>query len=805
MNDTIDSAIRRFKLLNIMFNRNLLDPSEPIYPEFKKLGEKEITNLPIFMKSFLDIENCSTDIIKRDLLELGYTENFVRYLLDLSSDDKIADQTLDEEPNICQNNTDDIVDEVVTISDYSCSESDGDSLCLSDIEILEKSDFSNESETDDENCDSEDDSEDDSGDDDAEDDPEEFDLNNQINDVFNWRQNQIRAINETIKQDFKSGVHNQIMGAGKANIMINLIGEHFKIYPEAKCYLLLCDRQEILRKMFFNDKGEICREKILKWKAMGIVDLTKFDIIEYIYSKHKDLVDQINSKNRIKPVLIICNNAFLRVSNYQQIRRNKIALTILDECHSVSAQCFYTILKHLKYKLRIPIIGFSATPLRPKAETKLCDIFSKNMDPSNKNPKLNIISQYGLINAIQDGIVLPLNYHFIEVKSTKRNAISSTNFDITKNIINKILPDLPYKKILCWCRTITMLQKWYNFFKREFPILSPYMSSHKDGEMTRAGYNCDFNSFYQSNSNAVLLCVNRCREGSDIPNLDCGIYLDAVKKRSILVSMQTSGRVIRPDNDNMKSCGIMVDMFISKDDKSVEHLTVDKIFDYYNQIIYLAENIDELQQTEAEKFKTYFKYKKLLAGTLYDEEKSEITIKIDTDKKIKINIELIDKNLDWSCLKELLNLRIKDKCDVDNYLELKMNFRFIAQRINVRKLNPVDWSKWYEKFASKYKSLIPASQIKKGLYKNFWENKTWFDVLHINKLFYQKIDDLEKALPKKLDTFEDYKRAAKSDPKIPLDVLEYYDCRPADLIKNIKNIREEKTKLVTKANKVQLK
>ena len=43
----------------------------------------------------------------------------------------------------------------------------------------------------------------------------------------------------------------------------------------------------------------------------------------------------------------------------------------------------------------------------------------------------------------------------------------------------------------------------------------------------------------------------------------------------------------------------MVDMFIIQEGKTVEHLTIDKIMDYYDQIIHLADNFDELDKTEA--------------------------------------------------------------------------------------------------------------------------------------------------------------------------------------------------------------
>lgn len=507
MEDIVNNILRRFYLLSGIVKSGNFDKNNPVYDEFHKIGLSESDTFIDMIKSSLKEPNKYTvNFIRKHLLNMGYSKNFVDYLFE----DPIV---IDFEEDFLE-----------TDEDQNIENDEGGPIIIDEPELLmEDKDFSeiNEDSDEDQNTD------------------EEIP---QIDDGFELRDNQKRAIDKTIEQDFQSGIHNQIMGAGKSIIILKTIAEHYKKYQQNMVYLLLCDRIEILDKMFLDDKKQICSKKIKKWKENGIIDLSKFDILEYVINKKKDLVQTINKKNKSKPMLIICNNAFIRSNQYTEIRKNRIALTLVDECHSVSAPLFYQILKHLKYQLKIPIIGFSATPLRPQrnAEKQLCDIFSKNMNPKNKYPKLNIISQYGLFEAIRDGIVLPPYYHFIEVKKAKHE-IPDTNYDITYNILNRILSKLPYKKLICWCRNIKQLIEWYHFFQKKFPKLTIFMTSFRDKFMTQKGFNCDINKFYQSEGNSVLLCVNKCREGSDIPYLDCGNYLDAVKTRSILVSMQTGG------------------------------------------------------------------------------------------------------------------------------------------------------------------------------------------------------------------------------------------------------------------------
>ena len=820
MDDFIKGILRRFNILGEIIKNNGYDENDQVHSEYKNLSTIEIGYFSKLINKYLEkYDQYTSDSIRQQLITLGYTNSFINYLMGINevenkiieSDEDFSDllNSSNEDSNsILINNMLNQTNDNFTVSfekSKNTSNKKNDMLMqLSDNSDYTDSDKNSDSDNNnsDKNCDSDNNNDNDT--DSSVNHHEEINNKNQterFNELFQMRPNQKKAIDETIKQDFKSGIHNQIMGAGKSYILLRTIAEHFEIYQENKVYLLLCDRQEILKKMFFDDDYQIDHNKIIKWRASGIIDLTKYNIVEYVHHKKKDLIKIINYGKKKKPILMICNNAFLRANDYSLIRTKKIALVLVDECHSVSATTFYTILRHFKYQLKIPIIGFSATPLRLRAEKNLCSIFSADIDAKNKYPKLNIISQYGLFDAIQDDIVLPLNYHFIEVKpKDKKQQIPAINYDITKNIINKILPELPYKKIICWCRSIIMLKKWYHFFKKEYPKLQIFMSSFRDKTMSQQGYNCDYDAFYKLKSNGILICVNRCREGSDIPNLDCGIYLDAVKNRSILVAMQTSGRVIRPDDARLKRFGVMIDMFITPNGKCVEHLTIDKIFNYYDQILNLAEGIDELKDTQTKQFKTYMKYKDLLRKTFYDEDKNEITIGIDSKKKIKIHVELIDKQINWELIKELLELEAKTKCQINDHLELIMNFKIIAKKIDVKKLNPFDWDEWYKKLCKKYEILIPAKKIKSDKYSTFWNKKNWFDGLKIKKIFYQTIDDLVNNIPNNvtINNFDDYLRAAKKDQHMPLDVVEYYDITENQFINKIKLLRQSNKKKTTK-------
>jgi DNA polymerase III alpha subunit len=69
-----------------------------------------------------------------------------------------------------------------------------------------------------------------------------------------------------------------------------------------------------------------------------------------------------------------------------------------------------------------------------------------------------------------------------------------------------------------------------------------------------------YEDFYKVESNAILFCANKHREGSDIKNLDCCIFLDKVENRCPKVFLQCIGRVLRVDKKNQKTFGLVIDV-----------------------------------------------------------------------------------------------------------------------------------------------------------------------------------------------------------------------------------------------------
>ena len=593
---------------------------------------------------------------------------------------------------------------------------------------------------------------------------------------FSWRSNQLKAIEKVKEQGWISGIHNQIMGAGKSLIMLKMISEHLELHPtNIGIYVVLCFRKEILNGMFdFQEDGTPNKKKIKLWRDNGVIDLDKFNII-----------DRVNKKTRIvkhdstKPSVLIINTDYLRSLHNLNKSNEKagiapafdyklINFVILDESHGISAKELFNILEEIRYTHCKHIIGLSATPLRDGAEKKLLRIFS----PDGKN--LNIISNYDFMCAMSDGVILPPHITIGEVNKTLKGRIGTSNKDIITRILTNRFSQLPYGKILCWCRTIKQMKEYYRFLAQVFPDYKVFCSSYANKSMGQSGlYNIDDGEFFKMEGKAIMVCVNKFREGSDIYHLDCVIYMDRVRHRTILVSMQTSGRVLRPDKEKRKTHGYIIDTFINDGKVQVEILTAQSILKYYSKILSISEQSESIQAKKQQ----YAELSKKISESFYDEDKQELTIRLDNDPThdTKIKLELTTKKFDWVKLRGILTSELDKKYEVTK----QDKFNQIIEKIKEIKKFSLDIDFWKEYKKLPYIELgIPEIDQFKEEYNDIWDKTTWYMALGHTHYWNLEIlrEEIQKKFKSKVSMSDKiYSLMRKLNPgKLPAYPFEYY-------------------------------
>ena len=337
--------------------------------------------------------------------------------------------------------------------------------------------------------------------------------------ISRLRKNQENAINESINNNFDSGVHFHATGTGKSWIALELILKYNNIYKNRNI-LWLCEQKSILIEQF--DKSLL--------KDRGYKDvLNNFLVMNYTENKDNNWYDKINSATFWKkPILLIINRQFLvSQKKYEKLKLN-IDLIIHDECHSIqnnTTQDFYKYIK--KTNENISCLGFSATPYL-------------DIEPYNK-----IISKYTIYDAYCDDVIVPPKIVWIE---NDKKLKDEEYMEICKNQINKLY----YKKIIVWCGIIEKCYELAELWKGYFTDFDVYIDTSKD--------TTNIKEYCEKENNAILFCACKHREGSDIKNLDCCIFLDKVENRNPGTFIQCIGRVLRKDKENNKEFGLILDL-----------------------------------------------------------------------------------------------------------------------------------------------------------------------------------------------------------------------------------------------------
>lgn len=333
------------------------------------------------------------------------------------------------------------------------------------------------------------------------------------------RNNQKKAIEYSVNTDFESGVHFHATGTGKSWIALQLILEYHRKNPRDNI-LWMCEQKSILIEQF-NE------EKIKEKGFQEILDI--FTILNYTEKKPRAWYNEVNN-NRInnKPFLLVINRSFLvSQKKYQKIDAN-IGLIIHDECHSIKNKTTGVFYQYIleKYK-NVSCLGFSATPFL------------------EKKPFDKVLTNYTIYDAFLDNIILPPKICWIN--SNKKLA----DIDFIK-ICQYHIKKLHYQKIIVWCGIIDKCYQLAELWKEKFPDFYIALDTSKDS-------NDQFQIYSKKKEKSILFCACKHREGSDILNLDCCIFLDKVENRNPKTFVQCIGRVLRKDKENNKKFGLILD------------------------------------------------------------------------------------------------------------------------------------------------------------------------------------------------------------------------------------------------------
>ena len=297
--------------------------------------------------------------------------------------------------------------------------------------------------------------------------------------------------------------------------------------------------------------------------------LKKFRIVDLRKEKSK-----IFKKNARKQIFYYTNTAQFTTSNewkdYQKMKFKNIGMLVHDESHGSSAEQTKDFLIHMRDKVVVKLLGFSATPMR---ETKKSQ--SNTMEVYGNGGQLETIYQLGLYDAIDNGYmskfkfsIMKMEQEYIEKDDIDYDEDGATVYLITNNgieeiikMINERLPTMPRKNVVVWCRNRKDLKRIFELFKKrqskhknivDTKIYCTFSVQEKDDEFINkwelnrdniegSGYVSEF----KEQDNVILFAIQRLGEGFDFPELKWGIRAYITHDINMILEYQRLGRFTR--------------------------------------------------------------------------------------------------------------------------------------------------------------------------------------------------------------------------------------------------------------------
>ncbi len=595
--------------------------------------------------------------------------------------------------------------------------------------------------------------------------------NNKI-DKIEWRINQKKAF-EMIEKEIIGGIHCQATGCGKSYIILKYCYEYGRRYK--KNIIIFTERINILNDLFFLNNKIKQEELFKKWKENNLIDMDNYNIIDKINNKNKEWLDELKNE---KINIIVINRAFITVckKTYKKITNEKIGLILHDECHNaVSYECF-NFLNEMKKK-DIIIVGFSATPLRT-GKTKGINNKDRLLEIYGKDNKLNIITNFNMIYAIQNNLILPPKFIWYslskvyakeynieeddnssnseekyEIENEKKNIkIEDIDTMSVLNILIEIKKYSVYNKIIAWCGTISNTNRWYDKFieiknninnenYKDYKDYFENLSIYKDHSKIPDENNY-YSKFKEEERNSIMFCANKHREGSDIKNLEICIFIDGVINRSPIPFIQSIGRVLRLDNNNdnnndnknnkKKKYGYVIDCIIKGDTKIYEKEICNKIIGYYISL----ENIN-IEENENNEITKYERYINLMKNINFDVSSNNIILNFNkTNDKLMIKVE----GLEWKNISEKLDEIIRNRIIISAEEKLRSISKILKEKFNFNE--KTDFNEEYKKISEENKIKYNLPDITKEEFTKILNEKSWFDILEIKRIY---IDDINEA------------------------------------------------------------
>ena len=381
-------------------------------------------------------------------------------------------------------------------------------------------------------------------------------VNNPLPVINKWK-HQDEAIDKFL--NLKRGILNMATGTGKTKTSLKII-EKLINFNKIKTIIISTEGNDLLKQWSIQIVELI--EKLGNLRVYKQFEAFK-EVQNFILDKENAIL--ITSNENL-------NKALKNLSNLDK----RQTFLIHDEVHRVGSSQNRKLLQGLSDGIDY-VLGLSATPEREY------DIDGNQFIEKYIGP---VIFEYGLENAIKDGILCPFNYIPIAYQSTQedRNKIST----VYAQKAARAAEGRPMSDE----EIAIAVSKVYKLSKAKIPLFEKFVSENNDilkrcivfVEETSYGehvleiihfFRPDFHTYYADDqvetlkrfAQGDLECLVTCHkvsEGIDIKSLENVVLFSSAKAK--LETIQRIGRCLRVDPNNLNKTATVVD-FIRTDEK----------------------------------------------------------------------------------------------------------------------------------------------------------------------------------------------------------------------------------------------
>ena len=237
---------------------------------------------------------------------------------------------------------------------------------------------------------------------------------------------------------------------------------------------------------------------------------------------------------------------------------------------------------------------------------------------------------------------------------------------------------------------------------------------------------------------SIIIAVNRFCEGFDDPRVDTCIYLDAVKSRSRIKFIQSSGRSLRKYEG--KTCGNIMDCFSFNNDESKIKQISNMIIEYYLSLKHLdASNTDNDDNFD------------FLINNIRIDPNIQ-TVYLNNCISINVNSQSIS-SIEWHDLPKVIEAKL-----IEMFKSNKMTYKDAKQFIQCLKNKIIGKRDYFERCDSYHLPLDPNEHFGKSF-------NSWCDYLSIECDYYD-LDECRDVIRQYLEDNRKLKRCRNNYNKM---------------------------------------